>query len=80
MDAHAEALGCWERAVEKLQPLVAAGRQAQVVHSSAWAWACPRFTVGECTLALWVARPAHTDGDPADGAFTFSRIPIRPVE
>jgi hypothetical protein len=30
--------------------------RAAVVDSAAWAWSIPRFTVADCSLALWVAR------------------------
>jgi serine/threonine-protein kinase len=31
-----------------------------MLHSAIWAWAGPRFTVADCSLALWLARSATT--------------------
>jgi serine/threonine protein kinase/WD40 repeat protein len=39
---------------------------AGITDSAVWAWASPRFTVGDCSLALWVATIAgHSSTVPA---------------
>src|SRR5262249_36138741 len=37
------------------QTLRAWAERVEIVHPATWAWASPRFTVADCTLALWVA-------------------------
>src|SRR5262249_3827569 len=42
--------------------LPAKGDSAVILNSAVWAWASPRFTAADCSLALWLAKEPISPG------------------